>query len=158
MVPWQLKMQTSDFAPYFDKESIISKHFLGVFSFDQIPKKIPKKSFFVLNLDPSYLKGSHWIAVSRLVTTEIEIFDSLAKDISNLLPAFKHLKTVDIVHNTDPVQSPHSKLCGKFVVTFLIERMLNQDFEMQELINTIFSNNLEYNDIIVTEFCKKWLQ
>lgn len=151
-------MQTSDFAPYFNKESVLAKHFLGVFSFDQIPAKIPKKTFLVLNLDPSYLKGSHWIAVTRLVANEIEIFDSLAKDITNLLPAFRHLKTLDIVHNTDPVQSPHSKLCGKFVVTFLIERMLNQDFEMKELINTIFSNDLQFNDTIVTEFCKNWLQ
>lgn len=150
-------MQTNDFFPYFNKEATLSKHFLGVFAFDQVPKKIPKKTFFVLNLDPSNLKGSHWIAVTRLVAKEIEVFDSLAKNIEQIIPAFEHFKQCDLVYNCDPVQSTQSTLCGKFVITFLIERMLNQDFELNELINTIFSSDLTLNDLIVTEFCRNWL-
>ena len=55
--------------------------FLGVFASDQIPKIVPKKDLqcFVVNLDPSWKPGSHWVAAcvrKEKRKNILEIFDS----------------------------------------------------------------------------------
>jgi hypothetical protein len=146
-------METSEFKTYFEKVPQLLHHFIGVFPIDKLPRKIKKKQFFVANLDPSYKEGSHWICFIRLNDIECEIFDSLGVKINSILPfiCFNHKLT--FVYNSTPVQPLTSTLCGKFVVTFLIERMLNQTMDFNDLLENIFSLNLIENDKKVTEFC-----
>lgn len=146
-------METSQFAIYFNKIPSLTNHFIGVFPIDQLPTNLKKKQFFVANTDPSYKNGSHWIAFVRLDTYECEIFDSLALNIEKIVPFFNFKQKLKFTYNSTPVQSITSKLCGKFVVTFLIERMLNQTMEFDDLLENIFSSDLSKNDNIVTDFC-----
>lgn len=146
-------METSEFEIYFKKIPFLINHFIGVFPIDKLPIRLKKKQFFVANTDPSYKNGSHWIAFIRLNTTECEIFDSLALDIEKIFPFFNFEQKLKFTYNSTPVQSITSKLCGKFVVTFLIERMLNQTMEFEDLLESIFSSDLNENDNIVTDFC-----
>ncbi len=146
-------METSEFKDYFSKVPQLLNHFMGVFPIDKLPTNIRKKQFFVANLDPSYKEGSHWICFIRLNGIECEIFDSLGVQIANILPhiCFNHKLT--FVFNSTPVQSLTSRLCGKFVITFLIERMLNQTMDFNDLLEDIFSLNLDENDHKVNAFC-----
>lgn len=146
-------METSEFQYYFLKIPTLISHFMGVFAIDQLPLKIGKKKFFVANTDPSYKDGSHWIAFIRLNDKECEIFDSLGLNMSTISPHFSFNHELTFVYNSTPIQSPNSKLCGKFVITFLIERMLNQTMQFDDLLETIFSSDLEQNDVIVERFC-----
>jgi len=146
-------METSEFKLYFEKVPQLINHFLGVFPIDKLPSKILKKQFFVANLDPSYKEGSHWICFIRLQGTDCEIFDSLGVKIETILPYVSFNQKLTFIYNSTPVQSQISKLCGKFVVTFLIERMLNQTMHFNDLLEDLFSINLASNDVIVTKFC-----
>lgn len=146
-------METSEFKLYFKLVPNLLKHFIGVFPIDKLPTKIKKKQFFVANLDPSYKEGSHWICFIRLNEPECEIFDSLGVKIENILPHICFDQKLTFVFNSTPVQSLSSTLCGKFVVTFLIERMLNQTMDFNDLLEDIFSLNLNENDAKVLEFC-----
>jgi len=133
------------------------KHFLGVFPIDKLPTKIKKKQFFVANLDPSYKEGSHWICFIRINNIECEIFDSLGAKIEIILPYVKFTHKLSFVYNSTPVQSLTSTLCGKFVITFLIERMLNQTMDFNDLLEDLFSVNLHLNDLKVIKFCNEIL-
>lgn len=146
-------METSEFKLYFEKIPLLLKHFIGVFPIDKLPVKLNKKQFFVANLDPSYKEGSHWICFIRLENTECEIFDSLGVKINTILPYIAFNQRFTFIYNTTPVQSLNSTLCGKFVITFLIERMLNQTMEFNDLLEDIFSSNLSVNDLKVKKFC-----
>jgi len=148
-------METSDFLVFFKKVPFLTKHFLGTFPIDKIPEKINKKSFFVCNLDPSFLNGSHWICFIRLSSDDIEIFDSLGFRSEFVLPYLKFQKPFNLIFNISPVQSKISKQCGKFVVTFIVERMLNQTMLFHDLIEEVFSKDLNKNDLIVKEFCNE---
>jgi len=146
-------MKTEEFLPYFKKIPYLDKHFLGVFAIDEIPHKIEPKSFFVCNTDPSHLKGKHWIAFICLEKNNCEIFDSLGLKKNEIEQYFNFQQKMNFIYNTTPVQSISSKLCGFFVVTFVIERMLNQTMDFDEIIENIFSHNQDLNDKIVTDFC-----
>lgn len=146
-------METSEFKLYFEKIPHLINHFLGVFPIDKLPSKINKKQFFVANLDPSYKEGSHWICFIRLNGIECEIFDSLGVKIESILPYITFNQKLTFLYNSTPVQSLTSTLCGKFVVTFLIERMLNQTMDFNDLLEDIFSLDLSANDAKVTQFC-----
>jgi len=148
-----IAMETNEFYPIFRKVPYLENHFLGVFPIDKIPSTIKPKCFFVCNTDPSYLAGKHWIAFINIDKNECEIFDSLGVKINELKPYFKFSKKVKFIFNTTQFQSTHSKLCGLFVVTFIIERMLNQSMEFDEILENIFSSDTLINDKIVTDFC-----
>lgn len=144
-------METSDFVIYFNKVPRLSEHFLGTFSSDKIPRVMKIKTFFVSNLDPSSLPGSHWIGFVKIIPGEIEIFDSLGFRSDLILPFLKFKNNHNLTFNKTPVQNFTSNLCGKFVVTFLIERMLNQSMSFHDIIEEIFSDNLK----IISNFCSE---
>lgn len=151
-------METSEFQLHFKKIPFLQKHFVGVFAIDKIPNNLKEKSFIVINLDPHYKKGSHWICAIKLHKNELEIFDSLGVKIKNLVKYFKFKKKITINYNKNPVQDLSSILCGKFVIMYIVERMFNQDMEMKDLINEIFVQNLKTNDEIVLNFFKQYMQ
>jgi len=146
-------MQTEEFLPYFKKIPYLEKHFLGVVPIDQIPKKIKPKCFFVCNTDPSHLKGKHWIAFINIEKNACEIFDSLGVKIQELEPYFHFTQKLNFTFNTTQFQSSESKLCGFFVIMFIVERMLNQSMDFDDLLENIFSFDPKQNDNIVTSFC-----
>ena len=60
-----------------------------------------------------------------------------------------------VFFNESAVQHKDSNLCGQFCVTFLTERLENPDISFSDLINQIFSSNLQNNDTVVKEYIKE---
>ena len=71
-----------------------------------------------MNLDKSYEKGSHWIALKRVNNT-IFMFDSFG---IGYIPIgiFKIYKNYKIITNTYRIQDISSNLCGMFCVLFIL--------------------------------------
>ena len=44
---------------------LFGKKFLGVFSSNTIPKKIPSGKYLIVNLDEDFEEGSHWIGIAK---------------------------------------------------------------------------------------------
>lgn len=117
-----------------------NKGFKGVYSIDEI-KDIPvsKKMSAIINLDPSYKKGSHWVSlnIDTVNDKSIEWYDSLAGDIPNY--AMKQIKV--LIDKLDPPtylklkvnkiknQRSDSSTCGYFAMGFIIDRLKGKKFK-----------------------------
>ncbi len=145
-------MLSSDIKHYFQKMPCLEKHFMGVFSIDNFPKKIKLRSFFVTNLSKSSEPGSHWISIIKSEPKMIEIFDSLGTKIDHLRPYLKFSNNPNIIYNEAAFQTTTSSTCGLFATMFLIERSFNFDLKFNELLAEIFDKNPEINEKIVVEF------
>lgn len=151
-------MEGSEFPIYFQNLPFILPHFLGVFSVDTIPQRLKVKSFFITNLSKSQDEGTHWIAVVKPRKGHLEVFDSLSFRPELVMPYLKFAENLKLEFNTTQVQSNESILCGKFVITFCVERMMNLDLTFNMLLDDVFSVNKTNNDKIVTDFCEELLK
>lgn len=150
-------MDGSEFIQYFEKLPFLMAHFLGVYSIDTMPRRMPVKSFFITNLSKSIEPGTHWCAIIKPCKGHLEIFDSLSFRPHLILPYLNFREKLSLECNETQVQSNESILCGKFVITFCVERMLNLDLSFQMLLDDIFEINKEANEKIVTDFCDNLL-
>lgn len=147
-------MEGSEFISYFENLPYLLPHFLGVFAINNMPKRMKNRTFFVTNLSEADKPGTHWIAVIKPEKGVLEIFDSLSFRPHLILPYLKFQEKLTVESNQTAVQSENSTLCGKFVITFCVERMQNLDVSFPMLLKDIFDvENKEKNDKIVTDFC-----
>lgn len=88
-------------------KAFLGKKFKGVYSSDTVPNK---KGYYIVNLDPSHMPGSHWVAVLRDGRTYV--YDSFGR--KDLLP-FRATYT-----ESDPEQLTVSTNCGARSLAWLI--------------------------------------
>lgn len=115
------------------------KRFLGVFAADQIPHYIPIGTGAVINLDPSYKLGSHWVGIYK--SGNLEYFDPLGKAPPS------HLKlSSPILFNRRKVQDPDSISCGEFAIHFVKRRLKGDSFSS---IQHLWTRNKIFNDLLL---------
>ena len=152
---WDREMNSFEFSDKLSHFPEIKKHFEGIFSADNLPKKIKKNSFIVCNTDVSAGPGKHWYCIVKLNTTVLECFDSLGID--NVKKSFitsnlRQKGISKIQFNVTQVQSSDSDTCGFFVLYFLIHRYHNKDLSFNELMNEIFVLSQTENEKLVHSF------
>lgn len=59
-----------------------------------------------------------------------------------------------VVYNSSGLMSADKNLCGHFCLFFILEHIWNQDLSFYELLNEIFTNDLEENERRVLVFLK----
>lgn len=150
-------MEGTEFDKYFSHLPFLLPHFLGVFSINTMPTRIKVRSFFITNLSESDKPGTHWIAIVKPKKGHVEIFDSLGFRPDLVYPFLRIREDVSYESNDVAFQSDNSTLCGKFVITFCVERMVNLDLSFKMICTDIFETNKECNDKIVTDFCENLL-
>lgn len=99
--------------------------FVGVFASDKIPQITVSKTpvCLVANLDPSWKKGSHWVAfcvhTDEKGKKTVEIFDSYGTR-----PKVKLVRKKDwrLKHNPIRFQKTDSTVCGQYCVYFVKKR------------------------------------
>ena len=130
---------------FFESLPNFKKFFLGVYSIDTCPKKIPVNHFLVCNTDISSGQGLHWFTLFRFSREDIECFDSLGvnPDKLEVLKSLKFHGVSNIIFNLTQVQGNESESCGQFCLYFLLERLQNLDFGFHELMNEIFVNDVK---------------
>ena len=128
-------------------------NFLGCYAQDQLInitfKSLPV--FFVVNFDPSYAQGSHWVAI-RVSKKSVEVYDTLGFDVRKwpsvpkfllyFLHKFTSHRKLYLLKN---IQSQSSTLCGFYCIFFIIFRSTN-NFKS---CNNVFTSNLNLNDEIL---------
>ena len=62
---------------------LIGPKFIGVYASDKIPRD--KQGYFIVNLDKSNQKGSHWVGVVR-DGDGTTVYDSFGRDTKNIFP------------------------------------------------------------------------
>ena len=92
--------------------------FRGVYAIDVMKsiKSVSYPSSFVINLDPSYKPGSHWVALYFDKNCVREYFDSFAHYPAHEVFHFLHSHAKGWQYNRMQVQELYTTTCGQFVV------------------------------------------
>lgn len=125
-------MNTLEIDKVLSRNSVTSETYRGCFPSDQLPPQDQKKFPYcmVVNVDPSVLDGSHWVAIYCLSPRHVEYYDSLgdwpplSDHISRYLSTFSHVR-----YNSIPLQSSYARSCGRHAIFFLYNRCEGKSFE-----------------------------
>ena len=95
--------------------------FRGVYPSDKLSES-PVNGLYIVNLDPSHLPGSHWVAI-YVRDQFAEYFDSygLHPFIPNIL---KFLHPFTLSRNRVQIQSFHSDICGEYCCLYALSKSL----------------------------------
>lgn len=100
-------------------DNLLKTHFGGVYASDTLPKKKTSYKFFIVNLDPKILPGSHWIAI-HLNGDSGYYFDSYGLPPRNKrILSFIKRNCNSIKYNQECFQDYQTTTCGYFCLYFL---------------------------------------
>ena len=124
-------------------------YFIGCYSDDQLNISVQNfPSFLIVNLDKSYMPGSHWIAIGIFKST-VEIFDSLGFNVFkwSRIPCgllnFLHRLTISRrAKLCQTLQNSESVLCGFYSIFYIYARQ----YVSFKCIQNLFSKKLSLND------------
>ena len=109
-----------------------TKDFIGVYAEDEVSNLSINTfpSFLIINLDPSHMRGSHWLAI-RISRSSLEIFDPLGFQIlswpripCHLLNFLRRWSSHRKTFISPVIQSHSSVLCGFYCIAFTICRQV----------------------------------
>ena len=123
--------------------------FNGVFSRDNLPKKIKDKAY-VTNLDEHADTGTHWIALF-CNRNEIVYFDSFGVEhIPEEINEF--IGNKNIKANIFRVQANNSVICGYFCFGFIDFMLVGK--KLTDYTNLFSPYDFDKNDQIILSYCK----
>lgn len=143
-------MNTMELENLVKQDPVLKKIFLGVFPSDKLPKSMTKPSALIINTDPSYKKGEHWVAVFFDAWNQVEYFDSygLEPAVPEVIQ-FISKNVVKYSHNSVCLQSLTSSVCGMYCVFYLFYK--SRGYKLEDICN-MFTNDAVSNDAIVCNF------
>ena len=130
-----------------------SPNFIGCFAENELKSlhfgSLP--CFLIVNLDSSYMPGSHWIGIG-IFKNKLEVFDSLGFDIFNwpriscsLMRLLQQAAVSKKVRISKQLQPNSSSLCGLYSVFYVLYR---PHFSFKCLQN-VFTSKLSRNDYLL---------
>lgn len=144
-------MNSNEISKILRRCKITRNKFKGVFSSENMPKKstyFQTPFCFVVNTDPSWLPGAHWVAIFVDQDQKIEFFDSFGRR-----PMTQHLKNFcgrEYTFNERIIQSLTSNVCGQYCIYFLYNRCSGKSFS--RIMKCFNPNTAWINDRIVKSF------
>jgi len=124
--------------------------FMGTYAKDQLPIKtfIKRPLGFIINTDPSYKSGEHWVALFITDMNKAEYFDSFGQDpiCCEILELLKFNNISEIIYNHKRIQSIFSISCGAFCILYL--KMRCNKYSFHEFLK-LFSSNTLNNEILI---------
>lgn len=130
--------------------------FLGAFPSNELPSIKTYPSALVINIDPSWKAGSHWVACYLASKNHGQFYDPLGEKPIPSIKKFLQRNCNKIQHLAFPVQSRlvTSIACGDHCVVFICLR--HADVPLDSIIR-IFSRDREWNDVMAL-FTNKVIQ
>lgn len=136
----------------------LSSSFIGVFPCDYLTFKVNKyPCSLVVNTDPSYKEGEHWVCFYIDKNKTIEYFDSYGvPPLNDEILNFYKENGNGHVYNNKQLQGLSSRACGHYCVLYLISRGNNMNKD--RIVNTLYSKHAGTNDQDVMSFVNKYLK
>ena len=97
------------------------EHFRGIYSRDNLPKKIRQQECGIINLDTQLGPGTHWVCY-RNIDQDCEYFDSFGLPMAEEILEYLETSGKQIFYSTDEIQERNSVLCGYWCLYYLMER------------------------------------
>lgn len=142
---WVCEMLGYELSSIISLVPAVYQFYQGVYCLKSLPKKLKKRCFFFLNI------GNHWVTVYR--NKHWELFNPLGTDHNFIVQNLKYKGTWQF--NTTRVQAENSSICGLFCVAFSFYRVLNEELDLEDVLNSTFSKHTKRNERRVKKICKK---
>jgi hypothetical protein len=142
-------MNTVELLRCIKNDPNLGKLCMGVFAVDKLPTPTAFPCCLIQNLDTSKQKGSHWTAIYIDHDRYGFYFDSYGNCPTKTIERYLKRNCYDYMHNGKLVQGIYSSCCGQHCLFCLFHKANGKSFE--EIIDS-YSNDLEENDNLVTEF------
>lgn len=147
-------LSSLDLNNFISKDEILLPMFQGVYASNRIPEHNPLGKFFIINTEPSWSPGKHWVSIYFPFHSLPEFFDSLGKCPSfysnYILDFLIENSAVGFVYNYKRIQNVYSSSCGMYCLYFAYHRSRNVYFK--DILKKFSSSNLGYNENIVQDF------
>lgn len=151
----------------------LQPNFLGVFPYDKLPDihKLESDKFCIVNFDPSYKDGSHWIAIILRPKEKNIYFDSYGQPPPPQKTAFFKILKHNYKWNKCQLQHPLSTACGQWCIFFVCayfsdhslaqingyfsdkDDLLKNDFAINVFVNSLLPFDDKY-DVVNKNFIK----
>lgn len=146
-------MNSMEINQLMNSNNLTKNMFKGVFASDQLPKKnVSKPSFYIVNTDPSYKSGQHWIAIYFPRNKPAEFFCPAGQPPIKPFITFLNRNSKSYICNKKRIQSEFSTFCGYFCCIFIYIRCKNILFK--NFLNFFDYSNLFLNDLLVLSMFK----
>ena len=136
-------------------------NFLGCYPENNLSSLIVNvyPTFFIVNIDSDYMKGSHWLAIG-IFKNSIEIYDPLGFTIFNwnripcsLLNFLQRMSVTKRVIVSPQIQPTNSSLCAFYCIFYLLLRRFCSMRQINAFFTTLKSK-LNRNDSVIHSFFK----
>lgn len=143
-------MNTTQLEEYMLADQYIRMYYGGVLPSNRLPLISENKpKIYIVNTDDEFKPGQHWIV---LFTDDVgEYFDSLGKEPLQEFKDFLIINGPMYIMNEKQLQSQQSNLCGLYALYYAYFRC--RGCTMKDILH-IFTDNLLYNDMLVSYFYK----
>lgn len=135
------------------KNKVTKNSFEDVYAADSLLLRPPlkRKTFVVVNLDPSWKEGSHWVAMMINPKGRCEYFDSYGK--KPPYSEFEHILNKKYSHNNQQLQNPYTTCCGQWTMLYIWERC--RGVSLKQFIKKFNKKDYLLNDHMVNQAVKK---
>ena len=127
--------------------------FQGVFACDTLPTLAPRgrATAWIINTDPSFKKGEHWLALYIDPFGRGTYFDSYGfGPVIDSIRRFISKNTTTLKYNTTLLQSITSELCGYYCVMFI--RAMVCGLSLEHIVSRFDLFHPTKNDSLVIHF------
>ena len=132
----------------------ISKSYIGIYPIDKMPGLKNVDNFMVVNLDPSFKPGSHWVVLYKRNNKFVEYFDSTGSKPNNKIVEYLFSQNNTCIYSYKRLQDFNSNTCGLFCLFYCYYACRSCNLES---IVTCFSDNLKLNEAIVKRSTRLYL-
>lgn len=138
-------MNTIDLVKVLSTNKCTRKKFKGVFPCDYLPKKIVKPALIIANTDPSYKKGTHWVAFYLPKRGCGEYFDSFGRrPVKSQFIKFLTENASSFTYNKRCIQGDYKSLCGQYCCIYLYYKCKGK--KLKEFLKNFSLKYPELND------------
>lgn len=150
-----MELTTADLETILNLDPFL--RFCGVKSYDTLPKNVSSYPCgFVVNTDPSYRKGEHWISVYFDNEKNCQYFCSFATEPFGKMYDFIKKNSFKTHYNVRPLQSYYSSCCGFFAVYHLL--LASRGFSLLDVVKTFEEKEPLENDRLVENFVYSYIE
>ena len=145
-------MNSKELEKIISKDSLLRRTFVGVFASDELDFVVQKRpACLIVNTDPSYMPGTHWIAIYIDARGNGHYFDSFGRDVfCDQFVKFLKMNVKRVYMNKSRLQSSDTFVCGIYCIYFLYHRV--RGINQSEILKKFSMRNFIRNDKIVCEF------
>lgn len=151
-------MNTQEILEILLTDSFVRRSGVKVLARDQLPPRINryKAAAFVVNVDPSWRPGSHWIGLYYNGLGSFEYFDSfgLPPFHADIVKFIERNSDRPCIYNPRPLQDILISTCGLFVIYFILIKC--RGGSMRRVLAP-FTTRQHVNDRLVWRLLRPWI-